>query len=224
MEISPVYVHTQNTPILIEQSEVLRYMGCADKASDEIVSLVQRAVELIQNAACPKACYRIVPVQISNGDKIDFGLFSVTSASLSKHLSGCVRAYIFAATLGVETDRMILRAMHTEPSLALALQAAAAAAIESYCDALCDGVLQKDGQALGQRFSAGYGDVSLEHQRALIDALDASRKIGLTLTDGYMMAPSKSVTAFVGVGAQCAGEINKCAACDKINCEFRRGL
>ena len=223
MKISPVYVHTQAMPIAIEQSEVLRYMGCTSDVSNEIATLAQRAAEQIISTARPKACYRIVPVRISDNGEIDFGVFSVASSALKSHLSGCACAYIFAATLGVEVDRMILRTTHTEPSLALALQAAAAAAIERYCDILCDDIFTEQGQPVGRRFSAGYGDVSLDHQRALLQALDTPRKIGLALTDGCMMTPSKSVTAFVGVGKRCTFSENKCDACDKLNCEFRRG-
>jgi hypothetical protein len=48
------------------------------------------------------------------------------------------------------------------------------------------------------RFSPGFGDVSLEVQKDFFSLLPCS-KIGLTLMDTLIMAPEKSVTAFVGI-------------------------
>ena len=48
------------------------------------------------------------------------------------------------------------------------------------------------------RFSPGFGDVSLENQKHFFNLLPCS-KIGLSLMDTLIMAPEKSVTAFVGI-------------------------
>jgi len=55
---------------------------------------------------------------------------------------------------------------------------------------------------LKPRFSPGYGDLPLETQREIFDVLDCSRRIGLMLNDSLLMSPTKSVTAFVGVGGE----------------------
>ena len=57
----------------------------------------------------------------------------------------------------------------------------------------------KMGETLRPRFSAGYGDLPLEYQRRIFDLLDPPTHIGLTLNDSYLMSPSKSVTALIGV-------------------------
>ena len=49
------------------------------------------------------------------------------------------------------------------------------------------------------RFSPGYGDLPLDVQRPLFAALDVPRKIGVSLTDSLLMAPSKSVSAIIGI-------------------------
>lgn len=193
-------------------------MSCRGDVPAEVRALAERAIRLILPEIRAKACYRVAAVQFLAEHTVDFGFMQIRSAALAKHLAGCKQIYIFAATIGVEVDRLILRAQKNEPSLALALQAAGAAAIESYCDYLCVNVLHTQ----AQRFSAGYGDVDLMYQKLLFSALDCTRKIGLTLTDSCMMAPSKSVTAFVGIGQGCAGD-TKCSECIKIDCDFRRG-
>ena len=45
------------------------------------------------------------------------------------------------------------------------------------------------------RRSPGYGEMPLEHSREIIDALDATNRIGVSLTESWLLVPSKSVTA-----------------------------
>ena len=56
---------------------------------------------------------------------------------------------------------------------------------------------EKEGAKVQPRFSPGYGDVSLEVQKQIFTTL-RPEKIGLTLMNSLIMAPEKSVTAFVG--------------------------
>ena len=48
------------------------------------------------------------------------------------------------------------------------------------------------------RFSPGFGDFDIVHQRDILALLDCQKRIGLTLTDSNMLCPTKSVTAVVG--------------------------
>ena len=60
-----------------------------------------------------------------------------------------------------------------------------------------------------------------EEQRQLFAVLNCAKRIGLTLTDGLMMAPSKSVTAIIGLSEDAACVQNKCMTCSNINCPYR---
>ena len=73
----------------------------------------------------------------------------------------------------------------------------ASSGIEVFCDLVNDEM--KAGRILKPRYSPGYGDVSLSCQNDILSFLDAYRKIGLTLTETYLMTPIKSVTAIVGI-------------------------
>jgi len=50
-------------------------------------------------------------------------------------------------------------------------------------------------EVLRPRRSPGYGDLPLELSREILDALDATRRIGVALTASRLLVPSKSVTA-----------------------------
>ena len=56
-----------------------------------------------------------------------------------------------------------------------------------------------EGYYVRPRFSPGYGDFSLEVQSAFLEMTDATKLIGITLTDGGIMVPEKSVTAVIGL-------------------------
>ena len=123
------------------------------------------------------------------------------SQSLAKHLSGCHAVYLVCATIGVAFDALQRRTAAKSPSDAFILQAIGAAAIEALMDETETDIRRelKDGETLVSRYSPGYGDYPLAEQRRLLAILDAPRTVGVSLTDALVMAPSKSVSAVIGV-------------------------
>ena len=188
------------TPTPISEREALRYMG-AREASDEVLSLLRDAIAEAGDCFSGRVCATECGVRI-DGDTVDFGFASVESRDLAKALRGCDRALIFAATVGVEIDRLIAKHSRLSPARALALQALGAERIEAVCDAFCRSRADeyaKTSRTLRPRFSAGYGDLPLVFQREIFQLLDCPRRIGLTLNDSLLMSPTKSVTAIAGV-------------------------
>ena len=98
-------------------------------------------------------------------------------------------------------------------------QAVAATIIEGYCDEVQERVETDLHQR--PRFSPGYGDWDLAEQRKIFAILECEKKLGLTLTDGLMMAPSKSVTAVIGLSEEESCVWKKCQQCNNINCPYR---
>ena len=84
-------------------------------------------------------------------------------------------------------------------------------------------MLAQDKNYLRPRFSPGYGDFSILYQKDVLRMLDAPKKIGLTMTDGYMLTPTKSVTAIIGISNTKEPCHRKgCEECDKSDCVYRR--
>ncbi|MFQ7401032.1 MAG: vitamin B12 dependent-methionine synthase activation domain-containing protein, partial [Neglectibacter sp.] len=76
---------------------------------------------------------------------------------------------------------------------------------------------------LRPRYSPGYGDFSLENQRFFFDSLEITKRIGVFLTDSFLMIPCKSITAVLGLsekGTQC--HVGKCMSCKLNKCPFRK--
>ena len=182
-------------------SEVKRYMRAGGDESYALDIAVREEIEKICRAATPRACYARLPIAFC-GDKIKIGDLYMNSESLKKRLSGCEFAYVFAATVGYEVDRVVRASSVKSGLLGLAADAAGSAAIEEACDSLCE-IFSKiesgAGYSTKTRFSCGYGDLSIEYQGEILGMLDAKKNIGVTLTLGGMMTPTKTVTAIVGV-------------------------
>ena len=143
-----------------------------------------------------------------------------TSRDLASHVKGCEEVLLLGATLGSRVDTAIRRLALGSVAEGAAAQAVAAALIESYCDEV-QAKADTGGLAQRLRFSPGYGDWDLAEQRLIFPVLNCAKLIGLTLTDGCMMAPSKSVTAVIGLSDDVQCVWNKCMTCGNINCPYR---
>lgn len=184
----------------LPQGEILRYMRAGDEPSAEVISAAAEGERRVILAQTGRACYSRVTVKRLDEGKIALGELIVESYGLCKLLSGCDEAFVFAVTAGVGVDRAIRAAQTSGALSALATDAAGSALCEELCDMLCEKLSDVvDGGMLTKRFSAGYGDLSIEYQREIVRMLDTPKNIGVTLTGGVMMTPSKSVTAIVGI-------------------------
>ena len=130
-------------------------------------------------------------------------------------------AFVFAVTLGYGVDRLLSRLSVISGAEYFITDALASAFAEAACDGaeaeICKGC---GGRA---RFSPGYGDFDIHHQDDILRMLDTAKKIGLTMTDSYMLTPTKSVTAIIGISdTQEKCHIKGCEVCEKKDCIYRR--
>lgn len=215
---APVLTLTYPEPPFCEK-EILRYAGCKG-CDDGIKKLLDECLSIIKNKLTYKVCYIELPT-IIHGSVCDFGAFKTESKMLADNLRDCNKAIIFAATVGVELDRLIAKYGRISPSKAVMLQAIGAERIEALCDTFCNRLENEYHTPLRPRFSPGYGDLPLSVQKQIFSLLDCERRIGLTLNDSLLMSPTKSVTAFVGAGGKERSQKNKCSECTLLSCSYR---
>ena len=135
------------------------------------------------------------------GDEISFADVTLNSRDLTTNLTGCTKVALLAATIGPQVDALIRRHSTVNPVYASILQATGAMFIEEVVDLVNDEIKKiaaSQGLKTKPRYSPGFGDVPLEVQKDFFRLLPCTR-IGLTLMDTLIMAPEKSVTAFVGL-------------------------
>ncbi len=185
--------------IPFDEKEILRYAMLPSFAPKPEGLPLQECLKAAKGAAKCRAVWRRYPV-ILDGDMLDLGFAKTDSRDLKQHLEGCGEILLFACTAGAETDRRIARAKLLSPARGLLMHAIGAQQVEGGCDRLCARLAQQfPDRQLTDRFSPGYGDLTLEMQRDVMAALDCGRTVGITLTDSLLMTPSKSVTAIIGM-------------------------
>ena len=191
--MATVFIESYELPS-VDTREALRYAGYLSRIEeqDELISRLDEAISLIEGRLTPRVCFCELDVS-----SCDFGC----SLDIKKNLRQSQSIILFAATIGIELDRLIAKYSVISPATALLLQSLGNERIEALCDAFNEDMRKKklsQGFNLRPRFSPGYGDLPIEYQKTVFELLSPSR-IGITLNDSYFMTPSKSVTAIIGV-------------------------
>lgn len=209
----------------INRDEALRYMGFMGYTPDEsIMSRIDALEQELIRTAVPRLVWRTEDITRENG-VLSAGGVVLRGKAIEEHLDGCGQAVFMAATLSIETDRLISRAQARDMADALILDALGSAGIEQICNK-SEALIKEElsGKYMTWRFSPGYGDLPLETQVALAERLDISRRAGITVTDTLLMIPRKSVTAIIGVSDSTLPKRRTgCLYCSmKDKCNFRR--
>lgn len=211
---------------MINKKEMIRYLGYGKtQPDDRVLELIDICAREVEAIAEPRSVSRRFPL-VLEGNDIWAGGQHFHSGKLARNLKDCTEVLFFAATLGNGVDRLLNKYLRLQMSKAVIVQAAAAAAIEDYCDACQKAIREKmaeEGLYVRPRYSPGYGDLDLSVQEAFLQTLNAQKTVGIVLTEGNIMLPEKSVTAVMGlspvpVSCHRAG----CEACAKTDCAYRR--
>lgn len=211
----------------IDRKEALRYLGYRNQEPDAKTRLMlEEAASELEGNSMPKSIYRELACEVT-GTQVKLGPLTIQSVHLAKNLAGCEKAVLLAATIGRTADLMIKKYSVANMAKAAVVQAAGASGIEAYVDEIEEEIrkhAQVRGLYLRPRFSPGYGDFSLEYQKEVFRLLECSKRIGITLTEGNLMMPSKSVTAIIGLTGRKQESCHKksCSSCQKTDCEFRQ--
>ena len=174
----------------VDEREILRYAGLRGEADAQTKAILDECL-----AECaPRLSYRVCCRELPKSHP----LFQ-TGTGVRQRLAACDGVVVFAATVGLELDRLIAKYARISVAKALLLQAVGTERIESLCDEFCKTLAgEYPSKKFLPRFSPGYGDFPLTAQKELVALLDCPRKIGITLNDSLLMTPTKSVTAAIG--------------------------
>lgn len=213
----------------IRTKEAVRYLGyrkCA--VDDKTLQVIRESFQELERFADKKSIYRLFELSVTDENKLLIGNAEIHSRNLRANLKDCTNVLLFAATLGVDVDRHIRRMQLVDMARAVVMQACAATLLEEYCDELQEKIakqLRSKGKYIRPRFSPGYGDFSIHHQKDLLSMLEAPKKIGLAMTESCMLTPTKSVTAVIGISnIEVNCNSNECEQCKKADCIYKKEL
>lgn len=209
------------------EEETLRYLGYRGQNLDEQTQrMLHEVYEELAIQSLPQSICREYACKVEQ-DVVSLGPLVFHSSNLAKNLKSCEKVVLLAATIGRAADLLIQKYSFTNLAKAAMVQAAGAALIESYVDEL-EAVVREGakerGFCLRPRFSPGYGDFLLDYQKDIFALLECSKRMGLTLSEGNLMMPSKSVTALIGLTKEerTFDKEGSCRQCESTDCEFRR--
>ena len=206
--------------------EALRYLGAAG-APEALRRQVAGEAEALSAQIRPRYVYRVYGLELRSGGVGLVGAGVVLRGdTAARMLETCGQAALLACTLGARFDLTLNAAQVRDMARAVILDAVGSALVERGCDeAEAELSARFPGRYLTDRFSPGYGDLPLDLQGDICAVLDASRRLGLTVTESLLLNPVKSVTAVIGVSDR--PQMARVWGCDycqmRERCPLRKG-
>ncbi len=195
MKSSDIFMITaQAEDVEINKNELAQRLNVKRGYTNDIIESCKISLMKIISYKC---VYIRTSVHMRGENICDFGFMRIESRNLYKNLSGCDEAFVMALTAGIAVDRELAKLKITSQAEYFITDAIASAAIDSFCD-YASGII-KNGLDCAVRFSPGYGDLSLEFQKPLLERLNAQSLLGISLGSSYLMTPMKSITAIMGI-------------------------
>lgn len=184
----------------VDRREILRYLSAGDTPTQALDAKIDRAISLAENTVRPRSVSGTFRCE-AKADGAFIGGAWFAGSSLGRNLRSCERAFLLAVTLGAEADLLLRRETQRGASNAAVMQAVLTECIEQACDAAERELAStlSHGESLRPRFSLGYGDTLLADQKLFFALLPVTKRLGVSLSDSFLMTPTKSVTAFIGI-------------------------
>ncbi|WP_321972662.1 vitamin B12 dependent-methionine synthase activation domain-containing protein [Paratractidigestivibacter sp.] len=194
----------------VDRTEVLRYLGYSGQPmAEELDARVDGVVARCLEVARPAGVWRVF--EVAGREPAEDGRPSVQlkgakleliGDSMREHMEGAAAVAVMAVTAGMTVEQELRRLSLTDTVEQCIFDAAGTTTVERAADA-CEASIVAAAHTAGLftnfRFSPGYGDMPLDTQPVLLAALDAQRKLGITLSKSLLMTPTKSVTAVIGL-------------------------
>jgi hypothetical protein len=195
-------------PFKIEPRAVLRELRIPkartfkDLGDPRLQEELEKAVSLAYQLIEGKGLYRTFSIEEKDEESVRVLGFEepIKSLSLAKVLKRSAYVSVLAATIGPRLDQRVEGLTQQEPTLAFLLDRVGGWMADYMAwkiDERIEAEAKRAGFGRTMRYSPGYGDFSLSCQPLLLQKVGGSR-IGLNLTEGFLLVPQKSVTALIG--------------------------
>ena len=193
------------------KKNALKYLGYLDNQVDEQTNKLLDECLLELEKLKPKFMYQIFslkhhPLLIKELD------LSLEYPDLIDLFDSCDKVVVIACTLGIELDKLLRYYTMIDMTKMTS----------SYIEIKCDEFEEK--QNFGKRtfrFCPGYGNVPLELNHKLANALNCNKHIGLTVQENNLLLPQKSMIGLIGIGDEKLAK--HCFSCINLeNCIYRK--
>lgn len=211
----------------LDLDEALRYLGAGAQTPDALRQDMADVAQALMQTLQPRYTYRVYPLRHDAGAVQLLGAnITLTGTTALRMLAHSQQAALLACTLGAQFDTLLRTQQVRDMSRAVMLDACGSAWVEAGCDAAEQELHARFPDLyLTDRFSPGYGDLPLTLQPGVCAALDAQRRLGVTVTKSLLLNPAKTVTAVIGLAdTPQMARIRGCAYCAlQQTCALRKG-
>lgn len=208
-------------------SEALGYLGAPGEPDPALLDQLSAMSDKLTRSVTPRYIWRVFPLSFqAEGPALEGAGLALPGAMAARMLGECSQAVLLACTLGAEFESMLRAEQARSMARAAMLDACGSVWVEAGCD-------QAEGEISARfpelyrtdRFSPGCGDLPLALQKDICVLLDASRRLGVQVTDSLLLNPSKTVTAVIGLSDRPQpARIRGCGFCSlRENCQYRKG-
>jgi len=228
---------TKNIKLKIDEEEVLRYQGChhndkLKKVNNAIIKITREEIERGHHLFEPKgisSSVKIKQISFSSG-RVDLknGFSLNFNHSIMNLLKGASYLVLGVATIGSSLENKVSELFSQgEYPQAVALDAVGTVSVRSLSNYMRSLVCQEAKEQNLQTtkyFSPGSGDWDISQQKNIFQIIPVD-KIGVKLTESYMMVPQKSLSWVIGIGKKIiitSKGNDSCKICLADNCQFRK--
>jgi len=182
----------------------LGYKKATGQLSEKIKKETDYFIEEAASFISLSGSFPRLSINSNNDGKISLtGYLIFFSKKLSVFLRNCKEAVLMGATAGNDIMEAIKeKTSQGDLKSAVIYDATASEMTDAALDWMMDylnQLMRREGKILlPRRFSAGYADFDLSNQKIIYQMLQME-KIGVKITDGYILLPEKSVTAVGGI-------------------------
>lgn len=195
----------------LNREEALSYLGYKGQAMD--ASLRLRFEELADACECetrPQYAWARFAIDddrcVWEGEACAVALvgsnLTLPGHDICSHLKGADSVVLLVCTLGLANEQTIRRQTALSAADGTMYSACSSALVEACANAVEEiirPIAAKDGLYLKWRYSPGYGDLPLSVQPDFLSALKAQQKLGISVTPSYLLVPTKTITAVIGL-------------------------
>lgn len=197
----------KNIPFEINEERVLRELRIPriktlkEMEEQNVARFIKGAIDLAYTLIEGNGCYVTFPLMRDEKRVwLKEGLEIFDAPSIQKLLKTCDYVTLLLATIGPSLENKVDLIKVEDPSGAYYLETVGgwmADYMTDKVDSFVEAEVKKWGYNRTMRYSPGYGDWHLDVQTRILSLLHAE-KLGVSLTESYIMQPRKSVTAAVG--------------------------
>lgn len=205
--------------------EALRYLGIEGVPDGALLSRMDALAGEMRERIAPRHVLRVMELRREDGVILLGDAVRLPGEMASRALGACGRAALLVCTLGAGFDAWMLAAQARDMADAVLLDALGSALVEQGCDAAEKELAARlPGMYLTDRFSPGYGDLPLSVQPDILAVTDAERRLGVQVTDSFLLNPQKTVTAVIGIAEEPQpARVRGCAHCTlREVCAYRK--